>query len=309
MSLAQLRPRTDPRARASESILIALLSLLGVNAVWGTTGDQTLISGWLDRAAPVELWMAAIFVVMIVMGTPKSGLRMSESGMRLARWLSLFLAGVFVAESLYQQSLPFLGGSGVPIDDYADPLRFALHRLSFIAPAIPLLLFYGDRRSKAYSLRGDWSTRAKLPFGRSTTWRRVLVAVMITLLVVTIVMQAGVGFQPVTSGWLVQFLPAVLVAALVNSVAEETLFRGALQPVFVDQTGERRGVWLQAILFGMLHLGASPVPLDVLTTAGAATALGLLWGYGTLRTRGLGFAILTHMAADFTFFSVQYWPG
>lgn len=49
------------------------------------------------------------------------------------------------------------------------------------------------------------------------------------------------------------FLQVLLIMAVLPAVAEEALFRGLLQPLMQKRLGIHGGIWLTAILFGLLH--------------------------------------------------------
>ncbi len=104
------------------------------------------------------------------------------------------------------------------------------------------------------------------------------------------------------------YLPAAVgicaVFGLTNSLTEEYLFRRLLQTQLVRAAGPLSGVLMQAITYGLLHLGPSSRP------SGPAGALmmglvGLVLGLGTHRTRGLAFAVLVHAFMD----AVVFWWG
>src|SRR5690606_21822183 len=69
----------------------------------------------------------------------------------------------------------------------------------------------------------------------------------------------------------------ILVLAVASSVGEELLFRGALQPIM--------GVWAQAIVFALLHIGPG---LRFLPWTVSAFALGLVFGWMFQLTGDLG---------------------
>lgn len=80
----------------------------------------------------------------------------------------------------------------------------------------------------------------------------------------------------------------IVILALASSIGEELLFRGALMPWF--------GVWAQAIIFAMLHVG--PGRRFLVWTA-SAFVLGL--GFGALAkwTGNLGGPIAAHFVINF----------
>jgi membrane protease YdiL (CAAX protease family) len=73
-----------------------------------------------------------------------------------------------------------------------------------------------------------------------------------------------------------------------SSIGEETLFRGALQPWL--------GVWLQAIVFALLHVGPGKrfVPWTL-----SAFVLGIAFGWLAVWTENLGAPIAAHFTINF----------
>lgn len=80
----------------------------------------------------------------------------------------------------------------------------------------------------------------------------------------------------------------ILVLALASSIGEELLFRGALQPIV--------GVWAQAIVFALLHIGPG---LRFLPWTASALVIGLLFGFIFQLTGDLGGPIVAHFAINY----------
>ncbi len=79
-----------------------------------------------------------------------------------------------------------------------------------------------------------------------------------------------------------------LAVAVASGVGEEILFRGALQPVL--------GIWVVALLFGMLHLGPTRHfwPWTLM-----ACAAGLIFGWMYLVTGDLCAPVVAHATVNF----------
>ena len=80
----------------------------------------------------------------------------------------------------------------------------------------------------------------------------------------------------------------ILVLALASSVGEELLFRGALQPMI--------GVWMQALVFALLHIGPG---VRFLPWTASAFGVGLLFGWLFQFTGDLGGPIVAHFAINY----------
>jgi len=85
--------------------------------------------------------------------------------------------------------------------------------------------------------------------------------------------------------------------SLLNAAVEEVVFRGVLQSALTQVLGAGAALVLQAVAFGVLHLGGVPSgPVGV----AMAGAWGLLLGILRLRSRGILAPYVTHVAADAT---------
>ena len=80
----------------------------------------------------------------------------------------------------------------------------------------------------------------------------------------------------------------ILILALASSVGEELLFRGALQPAL--------GLWLQAAIFALLHIGPSR---QFLPWTLWALVMGVVFGLVFQWTGNLGAPIVCHFAINF----------
>jgi hypothetical protein len=80
----------------------------------------------------------------------------------------------------------------------------------------------------------------------------------------------------------------IVILALASSIGEELLFRGALLPWL--------GVWLQALVFALLHVGPGR---RFLPWTASAFALGLAFGGLAAWTGNLGGPIAAHFAINF----------
>jgi membrane protease YdiL (CAAX protease family) len=80
----------------------------------------------------------------------------------------------------------------------------------------------------------------------------------------------------------------ILVLAMASAVGEELLFRGALQPMI--------GLWPQAIVFALLHIGPGA---RFLPWTASAFALGLVFGWLFQMTGDLGGPIVAHFAINY----------
>ncbi len=85
----------------------------------------------------------------------------------------------------------------------------------------------------------------------------------------------------------------ILILALASSIGEELLFRGALLPWL--------GVWLQAVIFALLHVGPGR---RFLPWTASAFVLGIAFGWLAVWTQNLGAPIAAHFAINF--FNLRY---
>ena len=156
-------------------------------------------------------------------------------------------------------------------------------------------------------------TAPRLALGRMVGWP---LAVALVLAITTVV--ALLGFpalaRPEVAG-LAAGLPVAAFGSLLvagvcfsttNAVLEELIFRGVLWEATAAEWN--RGVALGAttILFGLGHVhGYPPGPLGAVLAGVFGMALGLL----RLWTGGLGLAILVHICADATIFTILFRSG
>jgi len=156
-------------------------------------------------------------------------------------------------------------------------------------------------------------TAPRLTLGRMVGWP---LAAALVLAVTTVV--ALMGFQALVrpdvaglaAGLPVAAFGGLLVAGVcfstINAALEELIFRGVLWEATAAEWN--RGVALGAttILFGLGHVhGYPPGPLGAVLAAIFGMALGLL----RLWTGGMGLAILVHICADATIFTLLVRSG
>jgi membrane protease YdiL (CAAX protease family) len=204
----------------------------------------------------------------------------------------------------------------IPLGRAADALHFGAARLlwtaSILLVAIPLWYLTFGRRDSTTRLPfrwGDWSVAARdmsrkqtpQPYSRSLVGGYLLVVVIVFVLV-----QAGTGFRPLRSGALITLWPAICLSAIANAVAEEAVFRGVLQPMFLRVGGVAAGLWAQGALFGLVHWGASVGVLAALPTSLAIGLGSVMWGKATLETGGLGWVIVAHAMMDVAVMSAYF---
>jgi membrane protease YdiL (CAAX protease family) len=80
----------------------------------------------------------------------------------------------------------------------------------------------------------------------------------------------------------------IVILALASSIGEELLFRGALLPWL--------GVWIQAVVFALLHVGPKK---RFLPWTASALVLGIAFGWLTVWTGSLGAPIAAHFTINF----------
>jgi membrane protease YdiL (CAAX protease family) len=80
----------------------------------------------------------------------------------------------------------------------------------------------------------------------------------------------------------------IVILALASSIGEELLFRGALLPWF--------GVWIQAAVFAVLHIGPGR---RFLPWTASALAMGVAFGWIAQWTENLGGPIAAHFTINF----------
>ena len=80
----------------------------------------------------------------------------------------------------------------------------------------------------------------------------------------------------------------IFIIAFASSLGEELFFRGMLLPLF--------GLWPQALLFALLHIGPNR---SFLPWTLSAFVMGLAFGAGTLFFGNLGFALIAHFTINF----------
>lgn len=117
--------------------------------------------------------------------------------------------------------------------------------------------------------------------------------VFVAILVLVEIVQVGVGNTDVKQ--LLVWLPGILLAAAVNTLREELLFRSLLLARLTAAVGATHAIWLTAGAFGLGHYFGSPRGLLGVALAGF---LGMAFAKCVTETRGLILVLITHFIAD-----------
>lgn len=302
-------------------VALGMVATIGANAFWAIGDDDpTLIGGWLARVAPLPAWAIGSLVVLLVVATVPALPKAQPSGINaLALWrassttallLCAYVLGMGGSEWLrHSMELP----PATRLHSWGDSVVWVLHRSFFLAGAIPVLLVYlwlrpaGSRHSAVRVGDMAVSTRIVRPTAKRRSWRWHLgLWLAFPIMPALLVFHGQLDFQLLTSGRFLFFVIPVAAMALFNAISEELMFRGLMLAVIADGAGIGAAIWIQAALFGLLHFGSSPAPLGALTALIAAGFIGLYFGKSVAETGGLGWAVLAHALADFTFFSAQF---
>jgi membrane protease YdiL (CAAX protease family) len=92
------------------------------------------------------------------------------------------------------------------------------------------------------------------------------------------------------------FIPAVLVAAVMNAFAEEFIFRSLILARLEPVVGSHSAIWMAAGLFGIMHYFGYPYgPMGSILAA----YLGWIAAKSMVETRGIVWALLVHTIGDF----------
>jgi membrane protease YdiL (CAAX protease family) len=206
----------------------------------------------------------------------------------------------------------------IPFTSTADAVAFVKHRLVY---GLCVAVSTGAALALAAALLGSWP-KFHLGLGswsalgrdfthrsRPETYRKAMLGFAVFALVLWVVGQMGVELKPIRTGVLWSLIPAILLAALANALAEELTYRGLLQPAFVHAAGVARGLWIQGIMFGLLHWGMSVGVVAALPTSLLIGVGAVFWGKAVIDTRGLSWVIIAHAMVDVAIMSAYFVPS
>lgn len=295
-------PGAPTRADWVWSAAIALLAWVGALAYLGRY-RRNQVADMLYRIAPWEVLFWGALGATLALGLIALATRRRAVG-GAALVFAAFLAGHPLLQLVYA-ILP--SGLSFPFRDLDDGLAFARARFVYgfcvLVPMLLLwLLVFGRGGWPRLTLGvGDLRVRVRDLSARSApapAWRQLLGGYAAFCAVLFFLMQASVGFQPLLRGTLWPVLPAILVAAAANGLVEELVFRGLLQPTLIRAGGLTAGLWVQGLLFGLMHWGLSVGVLAALPTSLLIGFGSVVWGKYALDTRGLGWVVVAHAMID-----------
>ena len=146
---------------------------------------------------------------------------------------------------------------------------------------------------------GDLSVETKI-LGEATpmSWKRVLLRLLFMLTALTLM---GLAIRPtlqISSGHLFLF-SALLIGGFNNSLIEELVFRGLLQPAFELQLSPKTANIVQAIIFSVVHFSYvgdatwNPVIWESVRLI-LYVGIGMFFGRATNETKGIGVSTILH---------------
>jgi membrane protease YdiL (CAAX protease family) len=294
-------------------ILLGLLALPAWTGAVAFAGQyrRNQVARSLYLLASHEVWFWAALGLAVVAAAGSLLLRRKEFA-GAAMMIAAFLGGHVIYAYVYPLTPARFR---VPFGGLEEALRFSLARLLYAATLLAPML-------AAWTLfsRGPGWPRLALGFGDLSVaardlsakaapqpaWRALIGGYAAFCGVFFLLLQVSVGFRPILTGKLWTLLPAVLLAALANALAEELVFRGVLQPALIRAGGATAGLWVQGILFGMLHWGVSVGVLAALPTSLLIGVGAVVWGKFALDTRGLGWVIAAHFLIDVAVMSAYF---
>jgi membrane protease YdiL (CAAX protease family) len=166
---------------------------------------------------------------------------------------------------------------------------------------VAAFLLMGSKRADFFLVKGDLGAAAagvKLPGMKSAVSWRVFGPALALLLTILFVAIASTFVTPTAEAFTeaLPLVPLALVAAALNALGEETLYRAAPLSQLWPAVGKGQALLITSVWFGLGHFyGGLPPGVAGLVFAGL---LAMLFGKAMLDTRGIAWPWILHFLAD-----------
>lgn len=300
---------TTPRSWAV-AIALAAITWLGTVSFIGQY-RQIQITEAISEVAPLGRVVVVCTIVAGAIGVACAVVQQRALAV-LAAGVTGFLVGhwLFAAIPIHQ-----IASMRVPFRSLGDGAAFSLHRVGYLlsvgSSALAAIVVAGRLLGSLPTFHfgiGRWNvtTHEFTQRSKPQSYVALLFGFVVFAVVLFAMCQAVAGFGPIRGGTLATLFPAILLAAIVNATVEELLFRGVLQPAFIGAAGIARGLWIQGLLFGLMHWGMSVGVIAALPTSLAIGVGSVIWGKSVLETRGLSWVIVCHALCDIAIMSAFF---
>ena len=178
-------------------------------------------------------------------------------------------------------------------------------RLMVTLLIIAALFILKKNRSAFFLVKGDTNALTEpvnwMGIKRGERWKQVgrNFSVILSLGTLTFLILAGRPPLDIVLRAL-PFLPAILIAAMLNAFNEEMTYKASFLSVLEDVVGRKHALWLMAAYFGIGHFYGIPYGVVGVLMAGF---LGWFLGKSMLETRGLWWAWFIHFWQDVLIFA------
>jgi len=196
--------------------------------------------------------------------------------------------------------------SGPDVSFTAGYLGFHLRDLGVAAAVVTILWMMKKRRKNFFLVKGKWDAPIEpvrwLGIKKSESWNKFgwifLVAASAVVAIPTLL---GLKINGRILVRAASLLPAVLLFAAANALAEEIYFRASFLSTMHQVIGRGHALLISSVFFGLNHFlyGSPPGVVGFLLTA----FLGWLLGKAMLETNGLLWPWLIHFAPDAVVFA------
>ena len=263
----------------------------------GLFAAVALASGLVAWLAALAGWARAELVLPPLIG----GLLVAAAiASRRLRPVLFVLAATVVGLWLIAIGLALVAG---PTGRWPLACQILLATAAKIVPLVlvlAVLVRYAANRANADLRVGDWRARSGIRLaGHEVDWRWVGGIVAVLVCGGTVASGAadltGAG---VTAALL--WLPVIAFAAAVNAVAEELLFRHAVNATTRELVGAWTRIALTSTYFGLAHVHGNPSGLTGVLLSGA---FGVVLALAIEHTRGFCWNWSLHFAADVAIFT------
>ena len=287
--------KTSPKTPLVIAWLVVVLASLLPRVILQEVFHQAVT---LEQQQMMALGVILAALLAALLWKPLSGLR---------PFLIFFAVWVIVQWAVYNHldTLPvfrrWLRDPSFGVSMLAEQL---LH-LVIVVVVIAALLLLGKRPREFYLALGDLSAPAErvrwLGIDQGTPWSKlgIILSVCISLGTLTFLVLAGQPSADIVVRAL-PFLPAVLLAAALNSFYEEMSYKAAFLSVLEGPVGMRQAVYMVAFYFGVAHFYGVPYGLIGVVLAGF---LGWILAKSMQETRGLFWAWFIHFLQDVWIFA------